>query len=737
MAEKYCDQGLYGAASVTGHIHNTTSTTYSGTAGTTLVVTAVASGTISLGSVITGTGIPAYTYVTAYQGTAGGGLGAYTVAQGAGGNMAVPSTTITGAHGNCSLIPRWGVAQDGDGTALAAATPATASIVFTGIPTGTISVMGQTLAPSWVTSASVCADNLATAINASTLTAGSPASFKVKSQIRNHIYARGPTLGAPANTCEIMTRQGSADHAGLAIVAHTLTNVSTASPVLLSGGSGGAWGWLCSVNGTTLPSAIARESYGLWTASLPYTGSLDPGDIVRCRSAKTIYFVTNPNGGPGQAVMGTVTNPVRFVIDDSTTWADGANPVLKFIYIPNLSGTVWPFSLGLNTATYSTIEAPNNPATDYYGLIIEGAYGASGTGVQAVGFGPRHISGIEVRNGAGLMVGQIFSCTNSIHRGRLNNCKAVLNSQAVGYGPTASAAGVHLVENLRIVQGISSSSHPGVIAAGANSGGMEVYIDNLSCEGFSVGSKLFPTTVYTGRKFIVRNPTLGNVTDFGGKVCTLASPAGDAGFESVSISDIKSGNAFVLDKRHGFSEWNPKRDFPALNATRLDGKKLSIRAFPTTATGIISKNTPFTLPSFTKVNTLADGARTFRFEFCVKDTPGAGVVFNKATVWFRVTYVDTGGSTQVVDTYDESAGSFTASTNTWVNSESGATQELAGQVTWNDTGSLYFNKYYVTVSTLSGYDLKIGTVMSVDTFLAYTAVTPTDMVFIDPDVGIS
>lgn len=65
-------------AVVTGHIHNSTSTTYSGVAGTTLVVTAVTSGTLAVGSILTGIGLTAGTKITAL-GTGTGGTGTYTV----------------------------------------------------------------------------------------------------------------------------------------------------------------------------------------------------------------------------------------------------------------------------------------------------------------------------------------------------------------------------------------------------------------------------------------------------------------------------------------------------------------------------------------------------------------------------------------------------------------------------------------------------------------------------------
>lgn len=62
-----------------------------GPASTTMTVTAVTSGTIRLGMLVTGTGVAAGTYITAF-GTGTGGTGTYTV----GVSQTVASTTLTG-----------------------------------------------------------------------------------------------------------------------------------------------------------------------------------------------------------------------------------------------------------------------------------------------------------------------------------------------------------------------------------------------------------------------------------------------------------------------------------------------------------------------------------------------------------------------------------------------------------------------------------------------------------------
>ena len=77
-----------GASSFTGSI-----------SGTTLTVTAVASGTLQIGQTLSGSGVTASTKITGY-GTGGGGTGTYTVDT----SQTAASTTITGASGTPRVL---------------------------------------------------------------------------------------------------------------------------------------------------------------------------------------------------------------------------------------------------------------------------------------------------------------------------------------------------------------------------------------------------------------------------------------------------------------------------------------------------------------------------------------------------------------------------------------------------------------------------------------------------------
>lgn len=83
-----------GVYSVGGVIGNGASSFTGSISGTTLTVTAVASGTIQVGQTISGSGVTADTKITAYV-TGAGGTGTYTVDT----SQTASSTTITGASG--------------------------------------------------------------------------------------------------------------------------------------------------------------------------------------------------------------------------------------------------------------------------------------------------------------------------------------------------------------------------------------------------------------------------------------------------------------------------------------------------------------------------------------------------------------------------------------------------------------------------------------------------------------
>ena len=114
MADKYCQHGAYDLSAAATASQS----------GTTLTVTALSSGQISMGALITGTGYQAETRVSAF-GTGTGGTGTYTVTKS---QTVSPAVSITATEGlpHNTVPPVWGVPQEGDGVGI---DPSTASAV--------------------------------------------------------------------------------------------------------------------------------------------------------------------------------------------------------------------------------------------------------------------------------------------------------------------------------------------------------------------------------------------------------------------------------------------------------------------------------------------------------------------------------------------------------------------------------------------------------------------------------
>jgi len=327
MVNRYCDHGAYGAGVVTGSI-----------SATTLTVAAVTSGNLMIGSEIVGAGIVADTFITAL-GTGKGGTGTYTVSNS---QTVALGTTITGRNGPPPIIPfPWLSPQEGDGLAKEPSTSVgTAFITFSAVPTGTtLTVLGVTISLTGVTGAATAlaaANALATNINATATAVGAGISNSTPA-LRNLVYARGPTLGAPAGTCQIMMRVGApaldyANNASCMIATAGFTNVSsTAANHQFAGGVSGCYGTLLNL-GPCLAAALSSFFYGLWgSTQAPLGGYPLAGDLIALRSNKKLLGAVANSVNTACRILtgGTAQLPCVFTVDDGTVWTeDGVNPIL-------------------------------------------------------------------------------------------------------------------------------------------------------------------------------------------------------------------------------------------------------------------------------------------------------------------------------------------------------------------------------------------------------------------------
>lgn len=741
MATKYCDHGLYAENAVfVGGVN---------AYGNTLTVTSVTSGRILIGMHIPGidSTLPYGAIVTGY-GSGSGGTGTYTLHTSIN-NAAFSGRSLTGTYGHPATVPIWGVAQDGDGEAKGAATPAVASVTFTGVPTaGVISVLGVNVFPTWATDANTCANNLAANINAATATAVGPASLVVKSQIRNHLYARGPANGAPAGTCQIMTRQGSAAHNGLIAVTHTLNNVSSPATVTFSGGASGAWGWLYGFV-PMWPGSMSQFSYGIWSTGGSFCGTLAAGDIVNMRAGRSLVGYTFTGDGTAypsfMPSIGTDAAPVTYVIDDGTVWPeDGPEPVLQVhmmgqaqtrmrIVNPGMSAihvkarrysdTKYGLELRITNNTYTPSYAPLTFVAVEARAILEGVH-------------YRMESGTLVMSGNMGTVYGVAGDSPSQHRA----CRLTAYSQdrlvsQGGYGQNGNPFLFDFVDSIFDCGVASTAPHTGLFAwYGSDNEALFSTFDACRFLNFVTGSRLFPsgnisgTTASQNFKAHFRNCDFGGITVLGPKLggsVAYRSTAGSRGVPNGFSAYSSHGKQdWFIDTVWGWAAWISTRNFPTLNARLRDGvSPWSMQVIPSQIDANSSKIKGFETPRIAQINSLPSGVRTLTLEFGLEQS----LVWNKSDISVLVEYVDTDGRIRTVDTYDPSGGALSTSSAAWTNA-SGA------QFTYSEAGVLYFNKYKLVVATPTA--IAEGAEIGAIVYVRRSVPDSTKMIFIDPSLKV-
>lgn len=724
MANKYCDHWLYAEqAVVTGSISSTT-----------LTVSAVTSGVIGLGSIISGTGVTPGTYISAF-GTGTGGTGTYTVSA----SQTVSSTAITCANGNPSVaMPTWGTAQEGDGTASGAATPATLSIDMTSMTAAagnTITVAGAVLTcvASGATtnqfnagSGSTLVANIVAAINRTTNTAAVTASATGWStpKVQDFCFARADP-GA-ATTLQIMTRAGSATYNSNSLAQVALSGFTGGGgPYQFASGAGGAWGWLFNPLLTIWPSAVVLAGYGVWGAQQPLAGVQDAGDLVNIRSGKSlISYGTSCTVAPSAAVGADITNPVVHLFDNGTIWsADGSTPVFSINYNQASNSIPMTFSFTNPLALY--IKGVEYSANTYNLRFFNASVTTSGI-VLTLGNNCRLENfnlemsvtnttaavtlGTSAQNTGGRKA--LFRNAYVKHHSTINFCQ---------YSASNSALSLDM-ENITFSNGVAAVLHPGVFYV-LTSGGCEAAITNCKFENFVIGSHLI-STIGVQARFNFINPSLGNISHRGPYAGATAVMDYNV---CVSIFNQSGNRDFSIDYAKGMAAWNSSQAQPTLSATLPNGTTpWSWLIAPSTVAGRITHGAPLVSPRIAKINSLANGARTFTVQVAISDA----LSWTKKDISILVCYKDVNGNMVTLDTFNYTGGALTASTDTW-------SAESAGKVTYSDGGTLYHNKYKLQVSTPTGKNLPIDEEVGVYVRVHNTVATATQYIFVDPDVGIA
>lgn len=734
MAEKYCDHGAYGAASFTASSSTTT-----------LTVSAVASGRLGVGALVTCTGVAADTYITAL-GTGTGGTGTYTISV----SQTLSSRAMTSEYANPTPTPAWGVPQEGDGTS---STAATASAVAswdlsaaTAAATATVSILGATLTcvASGATNnqfnagtGTTLIDNLVTAINraANTVVTVAQATGWETPKIQDAVFAR-----RTGNNLEVMTRAGSATYNGLTAMTHVgLTGTVPANPTW-SGGSGGCWRGVFNHRATIWPSAVAIGGYGIWGARRPIAGAMLDGDIVKVRANKTITLPTNTNVTWTMAAMGSVSLPVRFDIDTGVTWpADGSTPVFKITeaFTSNTSMN-WLCAI----TTFAHIKG-SKYASGQRNLVLEATGNGPSIPTISVGFvgaairidyldlycpgtptaspGPISSCSAQFKAVASAFQGSIFYGCRIVQPGQ---------NKGSGYGMvlqgTNSPIKAHFIDCDFIVTAPQTAWTDGFGQFWASGSQNRIVFDSCRFTGFVTGSKLNSAAApgSSPHAAFLRNCDLGGITLLGPYYLSSAyGDLGEAGLTGLYVSSQYGNREFFIERPGKMMvEWMAAKGRPTLNALLPDGiTHWQIYAVTGTVAATGTRHSDVAdIPLIKKLmpasGDLAEAPRTIKVNFLLEST----LAWHKGSISAIVSYMAVDGTINVTDTYDADFSALDTSTAAW------------SSTSWN--GQTWSKKELSVTTPLS---VKEKTEVSVQIRLHEAVANDTLGVIIDPELVVT
>jgi hypothetical protein len=585
--------------------------------------------------------------------------------------------------------------QEGDGKASGTgATPAvaSASMDFTGVTAAagaTFGVHGATLTcvasgASTVQfnagSGSTLATNLATAINAATAAVTTATGNITSPYLKGLCWA-----SASGAVLTVYTRIASADlnqsaNASAILTCGSLANWTSApANANFTGGVSGPWRYIFNTSALALVNATVGDAvmeYGALLATM--MGTPAAGDKIKARSKRSGSNIAVTFGTATWTATirpgGTALNRVAFEVDDGTVWSGDSgvltwtfttNSITEVINLPTTTFWHWKgVDLGSDTRNFKwvcqarganfyypqisvlnlphileniEVDTPDNNSTGrlmFYDLLATTANAGNKT----------KLKGLVLRSRSSVGGWFVGSPSFGRHAYDLEDCKLIYTNQAGSntrffwhpYDPASRGASHYStrVKLLRcIFSGLASPTGSGntpwpvgsgVTITGAAAGGLtweaeDCDLTNASLEGLvqtSAFEKYTPTNV-------------------------------------VSLINSTAKREYAMDRADGYREWFPGRGFPTLAESVLpDGTTWSIRCCPLPAATDFNSANPFEAPPLSKLNTLADGARTATIHFCVDDDikTAAGGTLTSADFGVRATWTDTSGVQRSADT---------------------------------------------------------------------------------------
>ena len=678
MSDFFIDHGVY---SVAGSFS-------AGTSGssTTLTLTTPGgfTGRLCPGMLLAGTGITTGTYITAI--TVNAAFVVTSVTMSAAMTVAAATTITPSGAGLPAVVPTWGSPQEGDGTVTGSTAPAVCvgSIVFTGSPAGrsagTVTFAGVVVTPTYSDVNDTQANNLATAINASTaagLTFPAQTGNIASGYLKAVFYARGPAGGAAAGTCEVMCRIATTAFNAAVITGASWNGGGTVTyNNFNSAGVAGPWGVF--FNNYALPGAAsasvsAAGTYGGVVAT--HMGAVADGDNI---------FVRTKRGGSNIKVLwpaatcnvvtrakGTLSLPLDIIFDNGIKWSGDAgvfiwemNGSLNFgrtFSVPATAGVaqVWAGTLLTSATTNWRIDITGVPVTANYNFSMGGSYAAATfltiDGLQVGGangavlnnanstFGyflitPSMASTLPLDYPALLVknllyfsqgtVGAIAAIANATYPTftRAENCVfdhaglAVTSNDAFLLNLAAAAIGRFEAVNCRWIN----------FPAASHQSGFQKFTSNATVK---LTDCQYDNIMFSGG------------TGVGGMLGSNEAGANSELLRSISVTSICGNRPFVYENSRLSFAWIDSAAPKTADSFLPDGvTNFSIRTAVTTQAGKVTKSWPVVFPPLTRHNTLSSGTRTAKLKMLVDNNLRTALGSRDPKndeLWITITYLGT------------------------------------------------------------------------------------------------
>jgi hypothetical protein len=478
---------------------------------TTLDVTAVANGVLSVGDIISGTGVTAGTTITAL-GTGTGGTGTYTVSA----SQTVGSTTITGNSNQLNVTAvASGALYVGDsvlGTGVFAGTTITALGTGTGgtgkytlnfyqqINSSTLTTQSNQLN---VTAVSVGKLNLGDAISGTGVTSGTVITG-FKNKFVGTASISGTTMTISAVTSGAVSVNDVVTGSGV-VAGTTITALGT--------GTGGVGTYTVSISQTTASTTISTYSntVGIYSVNTPQTfasttlttqstdlnitavtnGVYNIGDVVSgtgVTSGTTITGFASKFSGTGSigfqatgSITGTTLNIIG-IVGGIVSVGDTLTPLTVF----NCTASI--------TATTMTVTAVSS-GTLSVGSFISGTGVTAGTTITALGTGTGGVGTYTV------------SASQTVAATTITGTNIAVNTTITALGSGTGSTGTYTVNNSQTVGFITINGTSTVLNVTAAASGALVVGDILTGVGVTLNTKIATFTTGTGGigKYTVNN----------------------------------------------------------------------------------------------------------------------------------------------------------------------------------------------------------------------------------------